>query len=286
MLRKNCKECGYVHIEPKPTEEHLKQLYEKKYYEEIKPEFLYKSDDELEWERNFNSHLYRRYKDFNIKARKLLDIGCGTGDFAMLGKELGWNVLGVEPSKAASRIARSKGLQIFTEFFTRQTVINRKFDVIHMANFLEHVVAPNNMVEMAHEILTPKGLLSIVVPNDDNELQSIAVDKLGCGKYWKHETHINYFTFRTMRRLLEKNNFQVVYQTTTFPMEFFLFFGLQYVNNKTVGKQANNMRMNFERSFFNAGKSDLLFRIYDYFAHIGIGRQVVMIAKPLSPQSK
>ncbi len=47
-------------------------------------------------------------KLFNFTEKKLLDIGSGTGDFLATCKNDGWNVFGVEPSKEARAISKTK----------------------------------------------------------------------------------------------------------------------------------------------------------------------------------
>ena len=55
-----------------------------------------------------NSFPVQQVRDKNFKERKLLDIGCGTGDFLKKAKDNDWIVSGIEPNEKARKIANSK----------------------------------------------------------------------------------------------------------------------------------------------------------------------------------
>lgn len=43
-----------------------------------------------------------------LRARRVLDVGCGTGTFALLLAERGCDVIGVDPATASVQVARGK----------------------------------------------------------------------------------------------------------------------------------------------------------------------------------
>ena len=45
---------------------------------------------------------------------------------------------------------------------------------------------------------------------------------------------INYFNLDTMKKLLENFNFEILESISTFPMEFFLLSGKNYIENEIV----------------------------------------------------
>jgi len=42
--------------------------------------------------------------------RLIIDVGCGRGDYLRRMKELGWNVLGIEPDRDAAELAKKRVL--------------------------------------------------------------------------------------------------------------------------------------------------------------------------------
>lgn len=80
-----------------------------------------------------------------------------------------------------------------------------KFDVIFAADLIEHLSNPGMFLQSCAKNLKPKGRLIITTPNCFN-LFNIA------GKFSKSEPTVNkdhtcYFNFKTLKCLLEKNNF-------------------------------------------------------------------------------
>jgi 2-polyprenyl-3-methyl-5-hydroxy-6-metoxy-1,4-benzoquinol methylase len=61
----------------------------------------------------------------------LLDIGCGMGGFLLAGQELGMEVLGIDPSRDHSRVAKEIfGLPVLNDYFTVTGIALRKFDLM------------------------------------------------------------------------------------------------------------------------------------------------------------
>ena len=74
--------------------------------------------------------------------------------------------------------------------------------------------------------------------------------------------------------MLSFNGFEPFYETTFFPMDFFMLMGLDYSKDKTLGKECHNYRVNFEYKM-----GDALIEYYDQLAKMGIGRVVIIYAK-------
>ncbi|MCL5276202.1 MAG: class I SAM-dependent methyltransferase [Deltaproteobacteria bacterium] len=62
-----------------------------------------------------------------------MDIGCGTGNYLRILRELGWDVYGIEPSERAAEIGRKQfGLNIKTG-----TLMDHKFPVQNNLTFIK-----------------------------------------------------------------------------------------------------------------------------------------------------
>ena len=118
-----CKDCGFAHIIPIPTEEELETIYSHEYYDEEKPLYIDSYIEDQEWHDAVNSRRYDIFEQhITTKHRKILDIGSGPGLFLKYGKERGWNVQGIEPSQKAYEYSSKKlGLYVFNGFFNKDT---------------------------------------------------------------------------------------------------------------------------------------------------------------------
>ena len=144
---------GFRHLEPLPTEKELNNYYSQEYFEEL--ETNNKADTirrtmseskekqaEIEW---LSKTLWLDISDTvdkffsNTNQRLLLDIGCGIGSFAYAYymKNIGWDVVGIEPSLKAANIARSLGITIHPNLINFLKETNQRFNVISLLNVLE-----------------------------------------------------------------------------------------------------------------------------------------------------
>lgn len=100
----------------------------------------------------------------------VLDIGCGVGEFLAICAERGWQATGVEPSAAASTIARMhSGIEVVNSFFPSDlltnTICREKMDAIFVSNTIDQVPDPLKLLTEADKILRDQGVLMIRTPN-------------------------------------------------------------------------------------------------------------------------
>ena len=96
---------------------------------------------------------------------KLLDIGCGNGDFLAKAKSAGWNVLGIDPDPKAIGAAVSNNLDACVG--TVETIKDRlkQFDAITLSHVIEHVHEPEKTLEVIFGLLKPGGVVYLDTPN-------------------------------------------------------------------------------------------------------------------------
>jgi len=291
----DCEICGFKHLYPVPSEKILNNFYQREYVSYIKksmraPEMKRilisnkeEKEKELKW---LNSTLYKDIYYFLTKftsknSKTLCDIGCGTGDFLKYMRNKKWKVIGIEPSKECVEITKRLKLCVYCgtleDFLIKKPNYKNSFDVVTMLKVLEHVNNPIKTIKQAKDLLKPKiGIICIRVPNDFNELQMYANKKVNKKLWWVAiPDHINYFNYQSLKKLLDSYNFEILYYTTDFPMEFFLLFGENYVDNLEIGSICHKKRINFELSI----SDDLRREIYHNFAKIGIGRNILIFGR-------
>ena len=290
----DCEVCGFKHLDPVPSEEEIKEFYKKKYFDLVKKggraqeiKRLMKGGEEasfeLKWLKStlYNDVNYTLTENIPKGSKNLCDIGCGTGDFLKYMMNMGWGGIGIEPSEEGAQVAANSELTIYNlsleEFIAVYPDYKDTFNAITLLNVLEHVPNPIDVLQNAKKLLkTHTGLICVRVPNDFNELQIYAQKKLEKDLWWiAIPDHINYFNIESLQKLLISLDFEIIYTTTDFPMEFFLFMGDKYVGNPEVGHICHKKRVNFELSI-----PDVLRRkIYQNLAKIGIGRDCMVFAR-------
>lgn len=279
-----CEVCGFKHIVPVPTADELRDIYQEEYYTIEKPLYFERHREDLEW---WNMVYAERYEFFEnclpAEKRSILDVGSGPGFFLKLGKDRGWSTLGIEPSRQASDHARNLGLTIVNEFLNETNVEELgHFDVVHMHEVLEHIPDPAAMLDLAHRLLAPGGVLCVIVPNDYNPLQEI-LRRQGFKPWWVAPPHhVNYFDFASLQSLVSKVGFDAMHATATFPMELFLLMGDNYIGNDEVGRAMHAKRKNLEMTLNRTQHSQLKQQLYSSLADLKMGREIVLYAsKPV-----
>lgn len=132
------------------------------------------------------------------KGKKILDYGCGVGDYLEFMQKNGYDVLGMEPNEAARKIAQTKIGQ--SKVISKELKnINEKFDVITLWHVLEHIPNLNEIIGELKNHLTYNGVLIIAVPNHQS------YDAKYYGKYWAAydvPRHLWHFSDKSMSNLL------------------------------------------------------------------------------------
>jgi SAM-dependent methyltransferase len=242
-----CEGCGFRHVVPIPDPAQLKKIYEEEYYSTEKPDYFKNYEEDGDW---WNLSYDDRFDFFeaNLSAdrRRILDIGSGPGIFLRRGKERGWQAVGIEPSRQAAEYSRTLGLEICNELLTADTQGLGQFDVIHMSAVLEHIPDPISMLEIAHRLLLPEGVLCVVVPNDYNPFQIALRSACDYKPWWLAPPHhINYFEPSSLKRTMQRAGFTVTALSTTFPIDMFLLMGDNYTVDGRLGRQCHG---GFERA--------------------------------------
>lgn len=283
----------YKRLDPIPTAEEVSSFYREKYYNLVTaggkaPELnkiLKGGKDlqtEIEW---FSETLWKDIKDTleeiltkNQKLR-LLDVGCGTGHFGKYMVDAGWDVTGIEPSNDAAQLAKFLGFKVYDTLDGCLGHETRKFDAITLLNVLEHVPDPVSFLQNVTNFMDAQSILVIRVPNDFSRLQEIARKTLSINPWWiAIPDHVNYFNLESLEKFIMKLGLKIIDMSADFPMEIFLLFGDNYVENPDLGNICHKKRMNFELSIPN----NLRRSIYKCFANNNIGRNIIVFAKLIS----
>ncbi len=205
---------------------------------------------------------------------RILDVGCGNGLFLSWMKELGWEVVGVEPDEKAVKVAREEyGLEVYQGTLESIKFPDNSFDVITMSHVIEHVPDPLTLLYECKRILKPGGKLIVITPN---------IKSLGCsifGKDWLHwdpPRHLFLFSPRSLRVYAEQAGFVVDKLRSSAKGALFMWWASKIIRRD--GKLPGGLPKNLSLWLKVEG---LIFLILEYVLckMKDVGEELVMIAK-------
>ena len=173
------------------------------------------------------------YRFFNKKNIKLLDIGCGRGQFIYLMKKKGWFVYGTETSSISALAAKKRvgdDAILINKDLSELKNIDIVFDMITLWHVLEHLNEPKKIVNLIEEKLINKGYVVVEVPNF-NSFQHL-INK----NNWIHldcPRHVTHFTKEGLINFFDNNKFKII-KSSTLSFEFGFYGMLQSLLNLFV----------------------------------------------------
>lgn len=93
-----------------------------------------------------------------------------------------------------------------------------------MGDVIEHLIAPADALQRAHDLLAPRGVLWLALPDAGSRLAR------AMGRRWWSvlPTHVQYFTRRSITIMLQRNGFEVL-ELATAPKAFTVRYRLQRI---------------------------------------------------------
>ena len=148
-------------------------------------------------------------KDMPAENGRLLDIGCGLGDFLYKANEAGYNVSGIDFTPNCVEIVRRRFgfADIYSLTLQDFSVMKpeNSYDVITFFEVLEHLDVLTDFLSLVKKLLKPGGYIACSVPNRDKWRFSSIIEE--CDYPPNHFTHWNP---RSLTWLLENDDFSVL----------------------------------------------------------------------------
>ena len=218
---KQCGECAFVYLENPPAYEELETDLAWEKIGKERNERVYQRSPVKSWAsrtvRMLRTRLVARADPLIRRVERwfpagpVVDIGCGRGDkLASLPER--FDLVGIEISQEQARQARER-------LSARGGVVHQmpaleclgRFPVQSLAGivahaFLEHEIHPKELLQAAARALSPVGAMIVKVPN------YACVNRRVVGAGWcgfRFPGHVNYFTPRTLRRMVEEVGMEV-----------------------------------------------------------------------------
>ena len=274
---------GFYEIVDKPTQEELNAYYAEKYYQEAKGSYEHTYEpDELEYLKLKIKQ--RAYVVQNLTGKTegfLLDVGCGEGFTLKHYADSGWEVRGIDFSKAGVTKQNPDMLNCLDVGDIYETLNSyqnqkRRYDVVYLTNVLEHVLDPIELLINLKSIITRGGVLVVTVPNDGSDLQEycFASSKIS-ERFWiALPDHMSYFAYESIKSTAEHTGCNCADIIADFPIDLYLLHpGSNYISDKKNGNPAHRARIVSEIMLSSHNIQDVI-QYYRSMAKVGMGRDL------------
>ena len=178
--------CGMVFVNPMPDEQSIPLLYRQDYH----------------FEKPLLDSLYKKMIEFlppSNENSRLLDVGCGTGDFIKHAEQVGWDAEGVDLINWGQTYG---GLKIRIGDLACMDIPEESYDVVTAWAVLEHVRNPSLFFNKISTLMKKDGYFIFTVPN-------VAAPGIRHSCHEDVPRHLWLFTPGTVEAYLDKNGMKI-----------------------------------------------------------------------------
>ena len=198
-----CDACALVFISPRPKPD----LIVAGYSQAEDPQFVKQNGFRV---RTFTRNLQSIVRSLRIKpdrSLRVLDVGCAGGAFPKAAHDLGFSVIGVEPSQWMCKKGQEMfGLDLRPGVLADHAFEPGSFDIVTLWDVIEHLTDPKSVLTQIRGLLKPTGHLIVNYP----DFRSLTARMLGMKWPFWLDVHLLYFTRRTLGDMVSDLGFDVV----------------------------------------------------------------------------
>lgn len=282
---------GFLEAVDRPTPQALSEYYEQAYYQNEASSSFRKSYSPEELEvielRIAQKAAQARMLLSKDQPGSLLDVGCGEGFVLRFFERIGWQVQGIDYSRAGVQqvnpdyIDHVEQGDVF-KLLEARIASEKQFDLVWLGNVLEHVLDPVGLLHSLRQLVAPGGLLVVTVPNDGTAYhEQLYASGVITDRFWiAMPDHLSYFNADSLRQIAEATRWDCLAILGDFPIDLFLAHeGSNYVADRSRGPAAHRARLTLERLIGQAG-IEASNRFYAALADVGFGRNLTAFLRP------
>jgi SAM-dependent methyltransferase len=203
----SCSDCAAMFLNPQPSDGELAKIYTESYFLGHESEQGRRNTSEMKCA-TARQYLAELARYSGAPSGRLLEVGCGEGDFLSEAEAAGYDVTGVEYSAAACATAgkRMQRGRVLQGELADANLPESHFDVCVLNDVIEHVRDPLAFLREVRRVLRPGGALFIATPDLNSWSARMMKERW---MEWKPE-HLTYFNRDNIQTALLKAGFQDV----------------------------------------------------------------------------
>lgn len=161
--------------------------------------YLYVSGTTKTFRRHTEKLAQDAIKRINKKHISVLDIACNDGTQLEYFRDLGCDVVGVDPAKNLRKITEGKNIPVIVAYWSQKIAksLNKKFDIITGTNVFAHVNDLDEFLLGVKIALTDDGILILEFPYADMMIEHNEFDTV-------YHEHLSYFLVHSFKTLIER----------------------------------------------------------------------------------
>ena len=196
-----CRSCSLHYVNPRPSLDLIIESYSAAEDET----FVAQNEGRIRGFKKTLREILKRKGMPDGSGLRFLDIGCAGGASLVAAKSLGFQPVGVEPSRWMAEYGRrTYGVEIHDGILKQGMFPPASFDFITMWDVLEHVPDPGALLRLVNELLTPKGTFVMSYPDFRGIVSRLLGDRW---PFWL-SVHLLYYDRKTISRQLAVCGFQ------------------------------------------------------------------------------
>ena len=140
----------------------------------------------------FCNHLFSEFSE----GSKLLDVGCGNGDFTLELEKLGFDIHGIDLSEEHQLGDKFTKTNIQTD---KYPFPDNHFDLVFSKSVIEHLREPDFLFDEVYRVLKPGGTFVCLTPSYKHSYKE---------QFYIDHTHVTPFTRHSLETLCELSGFE------------------------------------------------------------------------------